>query len=209
MSTVRQDAWSSDEDLILAEVVLRHIREGSTQLAAFEEVGQRLSRTSAACGFRWNSAIRKKYDAAIALAKKQRKKAKPQKEENQQQEVSFAVEVAEELHVEEQKENQEENEVIEKESEIAMTMENVIKFLQQYTKGEKEQQALVRENEELKEEIEQLKQRNRKIEKEITALKKDKEIINEDYRALIGIMDRARKMSILSEEDTKAMNSKS
>ncbi|UOE92942.1 RsfA family transcriptional regulator [Alkalihalobacillus sp. LMS39] len=209
MSTVRQDAWSSDEDLILAEVVLRHIREGSTQLAAFEEVGQRLSRTAAACGFRWNSAIRKKYDAAIALAKKQRKKAKPQQEENEKQEVSFAVEVADEVHVEEQTEILEEEEVVDKASEITMTMENVIAFLQQYTKGEKEQQVLAKENEELKEEIEQLKQRNRKIEKEIAALKKDKEIINEDYRALIGIMDRARKMSILSEEDNKAMNSKS
>ena len=40
MTSVRQDAWTKDEDLLLAEVVLRHIREGSTQLKAFEEVGQ-------------------------------------------------------------------------------------------------------------------------------------------------------------------------
>lgn len=40
MTTVRQDAWTKDEDLLLAEVVLRHIREGSTQLKAFEEVGK-------------------------------------------------------------------------------------------------------------------------------------------------------------------------
>ena len=64
MSTVRQDAWTNDEDLILAEVVLRHIREGSTQLAAFEEVAEKLNRTPAACGFRWNSTIRKKYTTA-------------------------------------------------------------------------------------------------------------------------------------------------
>ena len=50
----RQDAWTQDEDLILAEIVLRHIREGSTQLIAFEEVGKKLVRTPAACGFRWN-----------------------------------------------------------------------------------------------------------------------------------------------------------
>lgn len=73
MTAVRQDAWSQDEDLLLAETVLRHIREGSTQLSAFEEVGRKLSRTSAACGFRWNSLVRKKYESAIALAKKQRK----------------------------------------------------------------------------------------------------------------------------------------
>ena len=35
MTAVRQDAWSPDDDLILAEVTLRHIREGSTQLCRF------------------------------------------------------------------------------------------------------------------------------------------------------------------------------
>ena len=45
----RQDAWSEENDLLLAETVLRHVREGSTQLNAFEEVGDRLNRTSAAC----------------------------------------------------------------------------------------------------------------------------------------------------------------
>ena len=74
MSAVRQDAWSAEDDLILAEVTLRHIREGSTQLAAFEEVGERIGRTSAACGFRWNSCVRKKYEDAISLAKSQRQK---------------------------------------------------------------------------------------------------------------------------------------
>lgn len=78
MVPIRQDAWSKDEDVLLAEVVLRHIRDSSTQLAAFEEVGKTLSRTPAACGFRWNSLIRKQYEAAIALAKKQRKEQKKQ-----------------------------------------------------------------------------------------------------------------------------------
>ena len=49
---VRQDAWTDEDDLLLAETVLRHVREGSTQLNAFEEVGDQLNRTSAACGFR-------------------------------------------------------------------------------------------------------------------------------------------------------------
>ena len=40
MTTTRQDAWTQDEDLLLAEVVLRSIREGGTQLQAFEEVGK-------------------------------------------------------------------------------------------------------------------------------------------------------------------------
>src|SRR5690606_20777518 len=69
----RQDAWTEENDLLLAETVLRHVREGSTQLNAFEEVGDRLNRTSAACGFRWNAVVRQQYEKALDLAKKQRK----------------------------------------------------------------------------------------------------------------------------------------
>lgn len=47
MTKQRQDAWSEENDLLLAETVLRHVREGSTQLNAFEEVGDKLNRTSA------------------------------------------------------------------------------------------------------------------------------------------------------------------
>jgi len=70
---VRQDAWTDENDLLLAETVLRHVREGSTQLNAFEEVGDKLNRTSAACGFRWNAVVRHNYEKALSLAKKQRK----------------------------------------------------------------------------------------------------------------------------------------
>ncbi|HAQ07310.1 MAG TPA: hypothetical protein DCR24_07245 [Bacillus bacterium] len=70
---VRQDAWTEENDLLLAETVLRHVREGSTQLNAFEEVGDKLDRTSAACGFRWNAVVRHNYEKALQLAKKQRK----------------------------------------------------------------------------------------------------------------------------------------
>ncbi|KKB74211.1 MULTISPECIES: RsfA family transcriptional regulator [Bacillus] len=73
MMKQRQDAWSEENDLLLAETVLRHVREGSTQLNAFEEVGDRLNRTSAACGFRWNAVVRHQYEKALQLAKKQRK----------------------------------------------------------------------------------------------------------------------------------------
>ncbi|ESU34404.1 hypothetical protein G3A_01225 [Bacillus sp. 17376] len=69
----RQDAWTEENDLLLAETVLRHVREGSTQLNAFEEVGDKLDRTSAACGFRWNAVVRHNYEKALQLAKKQRK----------------------------------------------------------------------------------------------------------------------------------------
>ncbi|GAB2543042.1 RsfA family transcriptional regulator [Gracilibacillus alcaliphilus] len=73
MQGIRQDAWSPNEDKLLAETVLQYIREGKTQLTAFREVGEKLSRTSAACGFRWNATLRKQYEEAIQLAKQERK----------------------------------------------------------------------------------------------------------------------------------------
>lgn len=73
MLKTRQDSWTKEEDILLAEIVLTHIREGGTQLQAFEEVGKQLSRTSSACGFRWNANVRKMYRTEIELAKQQRK----------------------------------------------------------------------------------------------------------------------------------------
>lgn len=74
MKETRQDAWTNEEDDLLAETVLQYIQNGNTQLEAFKEVANKLSRTPAACGFRWNATIRKKYDTAIQYAKEERKK---------------------------------------------------------------------------------------------------------------------------------------
>jgi RsfA family transcription factor len=74
MRETRQDAWTKEEDHLLAETVLQYIRNGNTQLEAFKEVAGKLSRTPAACGFRWNATIRKQYDSAIQAAKEERKK---------------------------------------------------------------------------------------------------------------------------------------
>ncbi|CDQ19854.1 transcription factor, RsfA family [Halobacillus karajensis] len=73
MDAPRQDAWKEEEDLLLATTVLKHIREGKTQLEAFQEVAEQLHRTPAACGFRWNATVRKKYQKEIQEAKNSRK----------------------------------------------------------------------------------------------------------------------------------------
>lgn len=90
---MRQDAWTEEEDVLLAETVLTFVREGSTQLRAFEEVGKKLSRTAAACGFRWNAYVRKKYERELELAKQQRKKKKepqsPERDMTLQDVISF------------------------------------------------------------------------------------------------------------------------
>lgn len=73
MVKIRQDAWLKENDELLAEAVLRHVKEGSTQLNAFEEAGDALNRTAAACGFRWNAVVRRLYEKELSEAKKERK----------------------------------------------------------------------------------------------------------------------------------------
>ena len=70
----RSDAWTPEDDVTLAELVLRHIREGSTQLVAFDEAAALLGRTSAACGYRWNGVVRRHYEDAIRDAKQVRRR---------------------------------------------------------------------------------------------------------------------------------------
>lgn len=72
----RKDEWSADDDLLLAEMVLSYIKYSKSQLQAFDDVGEKLGRTPAACGFRWNSNVRHKYRDAINKAKMEKLNSK-------------------------------------------------------------------------------------------------------------------------------------
>lgn len=75
----RQDGWSPEDDKVLATKVLKKIREGQTQLSAFQAAAECLNRTQSACGFRWNSTLRKMYAEEIQAAKLERKERKQRK----------------------------------------------------------------------------------------------------------------------------------
>jgi prespore-specific regulator len=188
MSSTRQDAWNQDEDLLLAEVVLRHIREGSTQLHAFEEVGKQLSRTSAACGFRWNSYVRKQYKSGIEIAKKQRKELKKQVAN-----LVASPEKVESLPV---------SVKIDKKTEaINLSFQQVLDYLSElneqaeYYRLEKEEKKRHQDNiNDLEKKIYYLASENEKLSLELKT-------IENDYRSLIEIMERARKMVVLQEEE--------
>lgn len=191
MTSSRQDAWTQDEDLLLAEVVLRHIREGGTQLAAFEEVGKTLSRTAAACGFRWNSYVRKQYKAGIELAKKQRKELKAQ------------LTLKEVSKDQAQKVNHGEKVVVHE----YLTLGDVIQFLQKVERSQCDSGNLIEQNQGLQQKIELLESQVERLEREKTILENNLLVVEDDYKALIEIMDRARKMVVLSEGDKgKKMN---
>ncbi|WP_338781788.1 RsfA family transcriptional regulator [Metabacillus sp. FJAT-52054] len=179
MTATRQDAWTQDEDLLLAEVVLRHIREGGTQLAAFEEVGRHLSRTAAACGFRWNSYVRKQYKSGIDHAKRLRKESRG-KLEPVKEAVKEITSVSDDKN--------------------GLTIKEIVKFLEAYDDSE-DARVLKESNQLLSDKVQKLEQQVTILEKEKQILQNQLLLVEEDYQSLIEIMDRARKMAISQEDE--------
>lgn len=198
MTAIRQDAWSDEDDLILAEVTLRHIREGSTQLSAFEEVGEKIGRTAAACGFRWNSFVRKKYEAAIQIAKAQR-----QKRNQQRKHANAFANVSGSVGVVSDSPSVRADGIVEE-----ISIDAVIRFLRQWKGSYQEMvrhlRQLEKELNDKQEELERLRSENEELNKQVSDVSTDYRVVNDDYKALIQIMDRARKLAFLVEEDEEA-----
>ncbi|KGP71135.1 RsfA family transcriptional regulator [Pontibacillus yanchengensis] len=217
MVKVRQDAWSHEDDLLLAETVLRHIREGSTQLKAFDEVGDHLNRTSAACGFRWNAEVRTKYIQAIEIAKRQRKEKK-RALANQQQTERTSLQPAMVFSNEDEDDFEWDGSTkhetvavqepvkqptIEQPKQPAATVsfDQVIQHMRElkshYNASHQSQSKVAK----LEQENETLRTENEKLEKQLSHMEKQYQTVQEDYKVLINIMDRARKMVVFDEDD--------
>ncbi|HLR42225.1 MAG TPA: RsfA family transcriptional regulator [Pseudogracilibacillus sp.] len=197
MTKVRQDAWSHEDDLLLAETVLRHIREGSTQLNAFDEVGDILNRTSAACGFRWNAEVRNKYVQAIELAKRQRKEKKRQEATrgNKQPLTTVPVPLAAQAAASEH------TLIIDEEERSGLSMADVIQFLHQYENNQSQTNSIQYELNRKSEENKLLEEQVATLNQELSKTKKRLAMMEEDYQTFIQIMDRARKMTVLEDEN--------
>lgn len=213
---VRSDAWTHEDDLLLAETVLRYIREGGTQLQAFEEVGDKLNRTSAACGFRWNAEVRGQYEQAIQIAKKQRKERKralanstpalsnkemtvktTKPKESGKQVQAYQEEVAVELvssAVSQAKLLNHHN----------LSIDDVISFLTNLKQQGTQSTQIKLENEQLKMENSDLKRKNEELERKVQQLTNQHKTIQEDYQALVQIMDRARRMVMFEETEERS-----
>jgi prespore-specific regulator len=215
----RQDAWTEENDLLLAETVLRHVREGSTQLNAFEEVGDRLNRTSAACGFRWNAVVRHDYEKALALAKKQRKQR--QRALGQQQPVKknllytpptpsieeISTEFGTEFDTKVETapvESYAMRETVRQPASKSLSIDSVISFLQSLKGRDASVDSLYRENERLKREHNELLKQNEDLTQKVAKLEQSAISIQEDYETLMKIMNRARKLVLFDEEERPA-----
>lgn len=199
MPKVRQDAWSHEDDLLLAETVLRHIREGSTQLKAFDEVGDLLNRTSAACGFRWNAEVRQKYEQAVELAKKQRKEKKRKEARQQpvfqktQAPVVYESDPEEEFLLPEPAATE-----VAHRKQSTNTSDIQLSDVIQYLTALDQESSM---SSSVKQQLSQLEAQNEELMERNAQLSRQLESMTEDYQALIQIMDRARKMVMFDDQD--------
>lgn len=229
---VRQDAWTDENDLLLAETVLRHVREGSTQLNAFEEVGDKLNRTSAACGFRWNAVVRHNYEKALQLAKKQRKQRQRilGKDQSGKKKLLYApphpsieaiepfttagstIPASAETDINIDIEMAEEMEAgsafmpvtTEPVRSYELDLNTVIAYLQNLNSSNLQVDLYKIENERLKREITDLREKNKELEDKIGSMEQNTVTIQEDYETLMKIMNRARKLALFEEEERSA-----
>lgn len=197
---VRQDAWSHEDDLLLAETVLRHIREGSTQLNAFDEVGDHLNRTSAACGFRWNAEVRSKYESAIDLAKRQRKEKKRALNTSTKKTRVPAISLSPVTEVVETNLNT--HSIVAAEA-PSLNIDMVIQYLRELKKESNASSQSKAVSEALEKENNLLKSKVQELEKQLSSTEDQLVSIQEDYQTFIQIMDRARKMTVLDDKESR------
>ncbi|KMY45099.1 hypothetical protein AC622_13385 [Bacillus sp. FJAT-27916] len=181
MSGSRQDGWTEDEDAYLAEVVLRHIKEGSTQLKAFEEVGKGVSRTAAACGFRWNSFVRKQFKSEIEEAKKIRKGMKTPASVDDSVGVPLAMPEGRTAEAEAAEERRD------------LTLQEVIAYLAELA-GMLEQYS-VESYKELQKAHELLKRHADVLMEEKKRLEERYALIESEYYGLLEVLEKARRFS--------------
>lgn len=183
----RNPVWTEKEDLLLADTVLRCVREGGTQIQACKEIAEKLeNRTEEACAFRWNNRLRSKYAKELELAKKGKvistnKKVKAvNSNTNKPKSTSNKTKNEDKSPVEIKLESLVDN---------IEGLKRITNYLEENIKKESEKQ-----NDDLKVE-------NKTLKEELATLKQEYDEIVRDYHAMMHIMDRARRRGIVDSND--------
>lgn len=185
MAQERKDGWTPEDDAVLAETVLKHIREGSTQLAAFDEAGERLERTAGACGFRWNSEVRKRHEDEIRRAKAVRRESKSGKAAKPAAQLFVSVS---QVNIDDPGDYAHDylEQILQLANKQKLQLANMTKQIKQLGEQLSEK---AKEVEQLKRQLDEA----RNVPTEVT--------VNEDYRTLLQILQRARQIGAIDEEN--------
>ncbi len=187
----RHDAWTLENDELLAETVLTYIQSGRTQTSAFEDVGNLLNRTPGACGYRWNAEIRKRYTKEFEQAKKNRKVNIRNKKKDTKQEKVMAAQ-----HINSNKSGKN----IEDIEFNQLTIDDCLDFLSRIQIQE-DHVHILEENKRLLEENRVLHKVQEDITKKYDQLHQQKQNIDHDYKILIRLISQAQQMSEHSLEE--------
>jgi hypothetical protein len=82
-----------------------------------------------------------------------------------------------------------------------LNFDDVIRFLRHQKESYKKYRNVDKELRDREREIERLRDENQKMKRELGSMQSDFQTVNEDYKSLIKIMDRARKLAFLGEEE--------
>ena len=168
----RKVVWSTQDDLLLKDTVIKLVKEGSTLLSAFEEVGQKLNRTAAACSWRWNAIVKYQYEEEFKQACLEKAKSKNKIVKSEASEEQSTLE-----------ENQQARKAVVKKVSLDSII-NDIKLLIDQNKDTD----LEKENEELKSQVEILKEENKQLKEQNQQLIEKVNELNEVFNKLKGII---------------------
>lgn len=153
--------WQPDEDLMLAEIVLRNVREGKRKAAGFREAGEKTGRGEKPAEMRWYNVLSKEYEEAFKLAEKQGKAFKNKNNDTEQVELLLPV--------------------IETNQNKDLTTKDVVEFLNNQAKT---QEKLQRENADLTYQLSTALQQNQVLSDQVTALQH----IEKEYNELLDLI---------------------
>lgn len=140
-------SWTDEEDLIVRDVILEKVKNGETQLVAFEELSEKLDRSPSSIAFRWNSKLRKAYKDDFKKAKEFRKKSGSQGyEENK---VAVLVNV---------KSNHTRTSKEKFQKQVTLSYDDVIAFIEERKKLDENYEELLEKYNSLQDEYQKLKE---------------------------------------------------
>lgn len=90
-------------------------------------------------------------------------------------------------------------------NESSLSIDAVIRFLRQwkgtFQEAGRQLKMLERDLRDKEDELTELRAENERLSKEVNLAQSDYRVVNDDYKALIQIMDRARRLAFLNEEE--------
>lgn len=195
--------WNAEEDYKVAQTVLEKVAKGETLTSIYEGLETVLeNRTAAAIAFRWTNVLKKVFfdEYEEALKKKQKLKVKRLGKTTQVKVKKTQPQqpIQESLKLEETTKVEPEQPVVEVKKSIVTPedFKEVSDFMGKITE-------VITENSALKRELAQLKSDKSTLEMKVERLEREAQTMEEDYKSILVLMDKARKL-MLSEEEKAA-----